>query len=252
MQLVIAAITTAPCRSSPLSPRTSTGAERERSPSPEAEAPLLDRRGQGLAEGVLHLRRGLRGPGAASGPARLGSTEPRSSSSVSVKTGSGVALGAEETLLLAVALDEVDLGAWSVPSAQVARASRRPRGRSRRSRRTRGPCSRSWRGPRASSGRGRGRRTPRTSRPRPSCGACWVTVRTRSVAVTPSRRLAREAEAHDLGGHHVEGLAEHGRLRLDPAHSPAEDAEAVDHRGVGVRAHERVREGHGLPERGRR
>ncbi|HYP47097.1 MAG TPA: aconitase family protein, partial [Thermoleophilaceae bacterium] len=52
---------------------------------------------------------------------------------------------------------------------------------------------------------------------------------------------AGETEADDLRHEHRHGLAEHRGLRLDPAHSPAEHAEAVDHRRVRVRADERVR-----------
>ena len=52
--------------------------------------------------------------------------------------------------------------------------------------------------------------------------------------------LAGEAEADDLGDEHGDGLAEHGGLCLDAADAPAEDAEAVDHGGVGVGADEGV------------
>ncbi len=56
-------------------------------------------------------------------------------------------------------------------------------------------------------------------------------------------QLAREPEADDLRHEHRDRLAEHRGLGLDPAHAPAEDAEAVDHRRVRVGADERVREG---------
>ena len=52
-----------------------------------------------------------------------------------------------------------------------------------------------------------------------------------------------ELEADDFGDEHRERLAEHRRLGLDPADSPAEDAEAIDHRRVGIGADERVRVG---------
>jgi hypothetical protein len=58
---------------------------------------------------------------------------------------------------------------------------------------------------------------------------------------------AGEPEAHDLGRDHVERLSEHHRLGLDPPHAPAHDPQAVDHRGVRVRAHQSVREGQGGP-----
>ena len=59
-------------------------------------------------------------------------------------------------------------------------------------------------------------------------------------------QLPHEPEADDLRGHHVERLAEHGRLGLDPSDTPAEDPEAVDHRGVGVGADQRVGHRHGV------
>ncbi len=57
---------------------------------------------------------------------------------------------------------------------------------------------------------------------------------------------ALDLEADDLGDEHVDGLAEHGGLGLDAAHAPAEHAQAVDHGGVGVRTHQRVRQRDGL------
>jgi hypothetical protein len=46
------------------------------------------------------------------------------------------------------------------------------------------------------------------------------------------RQLAGELEAHHLRNQHRDRLAEHGRLRLDSAHAPAQHAEPVDHRRV--------------------
>ncbi len=54
---------------------------------------------------------------------------------------------------------------------------------------------------------------------------------------------AHELEADDLRDEHRDRLAEHRRLGLDPADSPAEHAEPVDHRRVRVRPDERVGEG---------
>src|SRR5262249_18578855 len=45
---------------------------------------------------------------------------------------------------------------------------------------------------------------------------------------------ALEAEADHLGDHHRDRLAEHGRLRLDAAHTPAEHAQGIDHGGVAI------------------
>ena len=75
-----------------------------------------------------------------------------------------------------------------------------------------------------------------------------VTVRTRSVAVAPSGSSPSTPEAQDLRQEHRDRLAEHRRLGLDPAHAPAQDAEAVHHRrvrvgpdqGVGVGLHRAV------------
>ena len=57
------------------------------------------------------------------------------------------------------------------------------------------------------------------------------------------RDLAGELEADHLGNEHRDGLAKHGRLRLDAADTPAEHAEPVDHRGVRVGADAGVRVG---------
>ena len=52
--------------------------------------------------------------------------------------------------------------------------------------------------------------------------------------------LAGQPEADHLGDQHGLRLAEHGGLRLDAAHAPAEHGEAVDHGGVAVGADEGV------------
>ena len=57
------------------------------------------------------------------------------------------------------------------------------------------------------------------------------------------RERAHELESHDLRDEHRDRLAEHRGLGLDPADSPAEHAEPVDHRRVRVRSDERVGEG---------
>ena len=57
------------------------------------------------------------------------------------------------------------------------------------------------------------------------------------------RQRPVEAETDDLGYEHRDRLAEHRRLGLDPADTPAEDAEPVDHRRVRVGADDRVGEG---------
>ena len=67
-----------------------------------------------------------------------------------------------------------------------------------------------------------------------------MTVSTRSVAVVPGGKFAAEFEADHLGGEHVERLAEHDGLGLDAADAPAQHAQAVDHRGMAIGAHERI------------
>ena len=57
--------------------------------------------------------------------------------------------------------------------------------------------------------------------------------------------LAGQAEADDLGHQHVDRLAQHGRLGLDPADAPAQHAQPVDHRRVAVGPDERVGVGDG-------
>ena len=56
-------------------------------------------------------------------------------------------------------------------------------------------------------------------------------------------QAAGELEADHLRDEHRHGLAEHGRLGLDAAHAPTDDAQAVDHRRVRVGADEGVRVG---------
>ena len=55
--------------------------------------------------------------------------------------------------------------------------------------------------------------------------------------------LAGEPEPDDLRDQHAHRLSEHGRLGLDPADPPAQHAQPVDHRGVGVGADQGVRVG---------
>ena len=54
------------------------------------------------------------------------------------------------------------------------------------------------------------------------------------------RQPAAQPKADHLGNQHRHRLAEHGRLRLDAAHAPAQDAQAVYHRRVRVGANQRV------------
>ena len=76
-------------------------------------------------------------------------------------------------------------------------------------------------------------------------------VRTTSVAVAPARDRAGELEADDPGDEHRHRLAEHGRLGLDAADAPAEDAQPVDHRRVAVGADAGVRVGDAVADHDR-
>ena len=68
-------------------------------------------------------------------------------------------------------------------------------------------------------------------------------VSTTSVAVTPSRGRAGEAQPDDRRDQHRRRLAEHARLGLDAADAPAEHAQAVHHGRVRVGADDRVEVG---------
>ena len=59
----------------------------------------------------------------------------------------------------------------------------------------------------------------------------------------PLPELPGELEADDTRNEHGDRLAEHGSLGLDAADPPADDAQPVDHGGVGVGAHAGVRVG---------
>ena len=59
---------------------------------------------------------------------------------------------------------------------------------------------------------------------------------------------AGELEPDDARDEHRDRLAEHGRLGLDAADAPAEDAEAVDHRRVRVGADAGVGVGHAVAD----
>ena len=56
----------------------------------------------------------------------------------------------------------------------------------------------------------------------------------------PLGQFAGEPHAHHLGNEHGDGLPQHGGLRLDAAHAPAQHPQAVDHGGMGVGAHHGV------------
>ena len=53
-------------------------------------------------------------------------------------------------------------------------------------------------------------------------------------------QLAGQLEAHHIRREEVHGLAQHGGFRLDAAHPPGHDANAVDHGGVAVGTDQRI------------
>src|SRR5205823_9466745 len=56
-------------------------------------------------------------------------------------------------------------------------------------------------------------------------------------------QLSLQVHAHHVGSEEVDRLAEHGRLGLDAAYAPGDDAQAVDHGRMRVGADQRVGEG---------
>ena len=56
--------------------------------------------------------------------------------------------------------------------------------------------------------------------------------------------LAGQLEADHVRDQHRHRLAQHRRFRFDAADAPAENAQAVDHGGVGIGAHQRIRISH--------
>ena len=206
----------------------------------EAEAAVLHRRGQGLPEGGLHLAQRHPVLGALRpGQARLDLGEIEAERVAEDGIGRGV--GAEEVLLLAVALDQLHLGGRAAGPAQIGQRLVVHREEA---------AGRPVLGGHVGHGGAVGQ--AHLAEPGP--------VELHELLDHP--RLAQELGdgEHEVGGgdafpeppgepeadhlrcDHVQGLAEHDRLGLDAAHAPAEDAQPVDHRGVGVGPHQRVGE----------
>jgi len=53
-------------------------------------------------------------------------------------------------------------------------------------------------------------------------------------------QFAEQVHADDIRREQIDRLAQHAGFRLDAAHAPAHDAQPVNHRGVGIRADQRV------------
>ena len=62
---------------------------------------------------------------------------------------------------------------------------------------------------------------------------------------------AAQFEAHHGRQQHGNRLSEHARFGLDATHAPAKNAEAIDHRGMGIRADDGIRVDHDLADCGR-
>src|SRR5690606_25906906 len=56
----------------------------------------------------------------------------------------------------------------------------------------------------------------------------------------PFTHPAAETHTHHLGQQHGNGLPKHGGLGFDTAYAPAENAQAVDHGGVGICTYQRI------------
>ena len=169
------------------------------------------------------------------------------------RVGVGRVLGArlvEEALLARVGVDQLDLLGRPPGELEVAqrlgvdREDRAGRAELRRHVPDRRPVGER---------RGSARPGPKNSTNFGDDAAARAASRSRSAPgrsrSTPSRQLAVELEADHLRQQHRDRLAEHRRLGLDPADAPAEHAEAVDHRRVGVGADQGV--GVGLRDRRR-
>ncbi len=158
--------------------------------------------------------------------------------------GLGVAVGAEQPLLLRVALDEVD----PVVAAREREVPERL-GIHREVRGGRPVLGTHVREGRAVRDRERGQPVAEEldERADDAVGSEHLRERQDEVGRGRSRRQGADgphADHHRPGQEHR--LAEHRGLGLDPADAPSEHAQPVDHRGVRVGADHRVGEGHAI------
>jgi hypothetical protein len=251
VQLVIAAMTTAPCRNVAVAATARTSAARDRSAPAgltvcgraQTKAALRGRRLERPAEGRFHLRQRhpvLRPLGAGQGG--LDGTEVQLGGSrvFWIRAGSR----AEQPLLLAVALDEVHLVGGAAGQAQVFertvvhREEAHRRAVLRRHVGERGPVGQAQR-----------------RQPIPVELDELVDHAERAQQLGHAEHQVRGGRAfpqtagqpkpHHLRHGHVQGLPQHGGLGLDAADTPAQHAEAVDHRRMAVGADEGVGQSHG-------
>ncbi len=226
MQLVMAATTTAP---SPTAHRGAVGQGGGAGPS----APGRGRCGRWRPAPARVTRSWGR-----AGPAMLGTTVDRSSSMVSENTGS-TSPRVEQALLVGVGLDQVHMAVVTAGEAEVVEGDLVD-------------------GEDGAGGAVLGRHVADGGPVGQRHGGHPGTVELDELAHHPVLAqemgdgqdqvggggarglLAGEPEPHHRGEEHRQGLAEHGGLGLDAAHAPAQDAEPVDHGGVGVGADQGV------------
>ncbi len=149
------------------------------------------------------------------------------------------ALVVPEALLAGVGLDQLDLLLGAAREAQVAQRL----GVDREDRAGRAELRRHVADRRAVGERQRGEPCPEELDEAPDDPGRAQQLGHREHEVGRRRTLAQgavQAHADDLRQQHRHRLAEHRRLRLDPADPPAEHAEAIDHRRVRVGPDERV------------
>ena len=163
---------------------------------------------------------------------------------MSENTGSGVDVVAEQALRLAVGLDELHLRLVAAAEAQVVQrlgVDREVADRSAVLRRHVG--DRRAVGQRQV-GEAGAEELDELADDALALRSICVTVSTRSVAVAPSRSWPVSRKPTTSGISIGLGWPEQRRLGLDAADAPAEHAEAVDHRRVGVGADHGVGVGH--------
>ena len=173
------------------------------------------------------------------GPAIEGTTSPRSSASVSVKTGSGVDFVRNMPCALRIGLDQRDALVLAARGFEIMQGLRIDReeaaGRA---------VFRRHVGDRGAVGdRHGGEARPVELDELADHALLAQHLRDGEHEVGRGHaflQLAGELEADDLGDQHRERLAEHRGLGLDAADAPAEHRKPVDHGGVAVGADERI------------
>ena len=177
------------------------------------------------------------------GPAMAGTTAPRSSSSVSVNTGSGDVLVQEHALCLGVFLDERDAIVLAAGELEIVERhgvdGEEAAG---------GAIFRCHVGDRRAVGQ-RQTRKAGAEEFHELVDHALLAQHLRDQQHEVGRghaflQLAHELEADHLGQQHGLRLAQHRGFRLDAAHAPAQHAKAIHHGGVAVGADERIGIGH--------